>query len=109
MRRWTLVERGVAAGLALSPREAALRGRNPNGGVRNLVVETGAWNGTATGDRVVEIRRLRSLSIDPYTGDASLEIALGVDSRRAVRRWLAAPRSDRRARARAALDHHDHA
>ena len=79
VRRWTLVERGIAAGLALSPREAALRGRNPNGGVRNLVVDTGDWSGTAAGDRVVELRRLRSLSIDPYTGDASLEIALGVD------------------------------
>jgi predicted Zn-dependent protease len=79
VRRWTLVERGVAAGLALSPREAALRGKNPNGGVRNLVVSTGDWTGPAVGDRVVEIRRLRSLSIDPYTGDASLEIALGID------------------------------
>ena len=28
--------------------------------------------------RVVELRRLRDLVIDPYTGDASLEIALGV-------------------------------
>lgn len=79
VRRWTLVERGIAAGLALSPREGALRGKNPNGGVRNLVVATGDWNGTAVGDRVVEVRRLRSLSIDPYTGDASLEIALGID------------------------------
>jgi len=47
--------------------------------VRNLAVATGDWNGTAVGDRVVEVRRLRSLSIDPYTGDASLEIALGLD------------------------------
>jgi predicted Zn-dependent protease len=79
VRRWTLVDGGVAAGLALSPREAALRGRNPNGGVRNLIVEPGAWTGPASGERVVEIRRLRSLTIDRYTGDASLEIALGVD------------------------------
>jgi predicted Zn-dependent protease len=79
VRRFALVERGVASGLALSVREAALRGREPNGGVRNLVVDPGAWNGTATGERVVEVRRLRSLSIDPYTGEASLEIALGID------------------------------
>jgi predicted Zn-dependent protease len=79
VRRWQLVEHGVAAGLALSPREASLRGKNPNGGVRNLVVAPGDWNGTAVGDRVVEIRRLRSLSIDRYTGEASLEIALGID------------------------------
>lgn len=76
VRRFTLVERGVATGLALSVREAALRGREPNGGVRNLVVDPGSWNGVASG--VVEVRRLRGLSIDPYTGEASLEIALGV-------------------------------
>jgi hypothetical protein len=29
--------------------------------------------------RVIEVRRLRALSIDAYTGDASLEIALGID------------------------------
>jgi predicted Zn-dependent protease len=79
IRRFSLVERGIASGLALSVREAALRGREPNGGVRNLVVDPGSWNGVATGDRVIEVRRLRSLSIDRYTGDASLEIALGTD------------------------------
>jgi hypothetical protein len=79
VRRFSLVERGIASGLALSVREAALRGRDPNGGVRNLVVEPGSWSGTATGERVVEVRRLRSLSIDPYTGEAALEIALGTD------------------------------
>lgn len=79
VRRFPLVERGLAAGLALSPREAALRDREPNGGVRNLVVAPGTWNGTATGGRVIEIRRLRSLVIDRYTGTASLEIALGLE------------------------------
>ena len=79
VRRFPLVQRGIAAGLALSPREAALRGREPNGGVRNLVVTPGTWNRTANGGRVIEIRRLRSLAIDRYTGDASLEIALGLD------------------------------
>ncbi|MBV8761868.1 MAG: hypothetical protein JO257_31535 [Deltaproteobacteria bacterium] len=79
VRRWTLVERGVAVGLSLSPREAALRAREPNGGVRNLVVAPGTWDGAALGERVVAVHRLRSLVLDPYTGDASLEIALAQD------------------------------
>lgn len=81
VRRFTLVERGVAVGLGLTPREGALRGRDPNGGVRNLVVEPGSWSGTieAGTTRVVEVLRLRSLSFDPYTGDASLEILVGIE------------------------------
>src|SRR5262249_42701873 len=81
VRRFTLVEAGIAAGLALSPREAALRGRDANGGVRNLVVKAGTWSGEldATAQRVVEVRRLRSMAFDPYTGDASLELALAID------------------------------
>ena len=81
VRRFTLIDGGVAAELALTPREAAFRHRDPNGGVRNLVVAAGTWTGgvDASGPRVVELRRLRSLAIDPYTGDASLEIALGID------------------------------
>jgi predicted Zn-dependent protease len=81
VRRFALVERGRGAGLGLSPREAALRKRDPNGGVRNLVVGIGTWPGTLDGatGRVIEIRRLRDLAIDPYTGDANLEIALGVE------------------------------
>jgi predicted Zn-dependent protease len=81
VRKFALVDHGIAAGLGLSPREAALRHRDPNGGVRNLVVELGSWSGKvdATAGRVVELRRLRALEIDPYTGDASLEIALGID------------------------------
>jgi hypothetical protein len=81
VRAFALVTRGVAAGLGLTPREGALRGRDPNGGVRNLEVATGSWPGTIDpgSTRVVEVRRLRSLAIDPYTGDASLEIALAVE------------------------------
>ena len=78
IRKFSLVERGVASGLGLSPREAAFRKRDPNGGVRNLVVSLGSLD-KADGARVVEVRRLRSLAIDPYTGDASFEIALGID------------------------------
>jgi hypothetical protein len=80
VRTFAIVERGIAAGLGLSPREAALRGRDPNGGVRNLVVRPGTWDGRLDpSGRVIEIKRLRELAIDPYTGDASLEIALAVD------------------------------
>lgn len=81
VRRFSIVDRGIAAGLALTPREAALRVRDANGGVRNLMVAMGTWPGTidASGGRVVEVRRLRSLSLDPYTGDASLELALSID------------------------------
>jgi hypothetical protein len=79
VRRFPLVERGIATGLGLSVREAARRNTDPNGGVRNLVVSRGTWNETRPEGRVIEVRRLRSLSIDPFTGDASLEIALGLE------------------------------
>lgn len=80
VRRFALVERGIAAGLGLSPREAALRKRDPNGGVRNLDVEPGSWTGAIDGTaRVVEVLRLRDLTIDRYTGDASLEVAVAID------------------------------
>ena len=81
VRRFALVDRGIAAGLGMSPREAALRHRDPNGGVRNLVVSPGTWSGQidASAGCVIEVRRLRALEIDPYTGEASLEIALAID------------------------------
>jgi hypothetical protein len=80
VRTFAIVDRGLAGTLGLSPREASLRKRDPNGGVRNLVVRPGTWNGQVDpSGRLVEIRRLRSLAIDPYSGDASLEIALGIE------------------------------
>lgn len=81
VRKFDLVERGISAGLALTMREAALRGRDPNGGIRNLVIAPGTWDGTPV-RRTIEIKRLRALSVDPYTGDASLEIALAFDNGR---------------------------
>jgi predicted Zn-dependent protease len=80
VRRFAVVDAGIAAGLGLSPREAALRGQDPNGGVRNLVIAPGTW--TAEPDarpRTLDVHRLADLAIDPYTGDASLEIALGLE------------------------------
>ena len=79
VRRFMLVERGVAVGLGISAREAARRKVDPNGGVRNLVIYRGTWNELAPVGRTIEVRRLRSLSIDPYTGDASLELGLSID------------------------------
>jgi len=92
VRRFTLVENGVAGGLGLTPREGALRSRDPNGGVRNLVVAAGSWTGDLGGTttRVVEVRRLRSLSIDPHTGDASLEVSLAIEHSKGARTTFAA-------------------
>ncbi|CAN5910428.1 hypothetical protein BH11MYX2_BH11MYX2_32950 [soil metagenome] len=85
VRRFALVENGIATGLGLSMREAARRRLEPNGGVRNLVVSSGTWVPPANPAAVlaqppyVEVHRLRSCVVDPYTGDATLEIALATD------------------------------
>lgn len=79
VRRFALIERGVSTGLGISAREAARRKVDPNGGVRNLVIARGTWTEAPPAGRTIEVRRLRSLSIDPYTGDASLEISLAID------------------------------
>jgi len=79
VRKFAIVERGVAKDLGLTPREAALRGRDPNGGVRNLEITKGTWDGTRPPRRTIEARRLRALTIDPYTGEASLELAISID------------------------------
>ena len=80
IRRFPLVEHGISVGLGLSTREAALRQLDPNGGVRNLIVNKGTWNGKPVpGERTVAVHRLRALSIDPYSGDASLELGLAID------------------------------
>jgi predicted Zn-dependent protease len=89
-RRFAIVERGIAKNLGLTPREAALRGRDPNGGVRNLVVSPGTWDGLLPSSsplRVIEVRRLRALSIDPYTGEASLELAIALEHDKTERRF----------------------
>ncbi len=79
VRRFALIERGIATGLGISAREAARRRVDPNGGVRNLVIARGTWNEAPPPGRTIDVRRLRSLSIDPYTGDASLELRLAID------------------------------
>lgn len=82
IRRFPLVERGVATGLGLSPREASLRGTDPNGGIRNLIVSPGTWSPSPSPtDRTIELRRAASVSIDPYTATATLDIAYALDHR----------------------------
>lgn len=81
VRGFALVASGIAGSPGLSPREAALAHREPNGGVRNLIINSGSWSGQPpeTSGRILEIRRLRALEIDPYTGDADVEVGLAVD------------------------------
>jgi hypothetical protein len=82
IRRFPLIDRGIAVGLGLSPREAALRGTDPNGEVRNLVVSPGTWTpAPLPTTRTIEIRRLHAATLDPHTGDATLDIALALDHR----------------------------
>jgi predicted Zn-dependent protease len=78
VRRFPLVHRGVARGLALDHREAALRRLPPNGGVRNLVVEPG----TAVRDALVAAPALLVedfgwIDLDARTGEVLASIALG--------------------------------
>lgn len=82
VRKFMIVEGGIAKDLGLTPREAALRGRDPNGGVRNLEVTKGTWDGALPAKRTIEVRRLRALVVDPYTGEGSLELAISVDNDR---------------------------
>lgn len=84
VRRFTLVEDGVAAGLSLDLREAALRGVNPNGGVRNLVVASGATPAadllTPDAAPLLEIAELGWLETNPRTGGFVAEIGLAYAS-----------------------------
>jgi predicted Zn-dependent protease len=78
VRRFSLVDRGVARGLALDHREAALRRLPPNGGVRNLVVAPG----TAARDALLAAPALLVedfgwIDLDARTGEALASIALG--------------------------------
>jgi hypothetical protein len=93
VRRWKLVEAGVARGPALDLREAALARREPNGGVRNLVIPTGraplADLLRAGGAPVLEVRRLAWLDLDARTGLAVARIAAGTLHGAAGRRPIA--------------------
>ncbi|MBL8627720.1 MAG: hypothetical protein JNK64_40930 [Myxococcales bacterium] len=69
VRRFPLVNRGVAVGLGLDDREAALRGELPNGGVRGLVVPPGdADDDQLRADGALVIDALDWLEVEPTTG-----------------------------------------
>jgi predicted Zn-dependent protease len=81
VRRFTLVERGVAAGLALDLREAALLGVMANGGVRNLHVAPGSTPADALHQPgalpVLHAVALDWLEIDTRSGDLVAALGLG--------------------------------
>ncbi len=86
VRRWPVVRDGVAAGLALDLREAALRGMSPNGGLRNLVIaggktELAALTSGAAGRPLLRVEELAWLDADARTGRFSAELGLGYVSR----------------------------
>ena len=80
VRRFTLVERGIATDLALDVGEAALRGVGANGGVRNLVIEPGSVTPEdlrrPARRPVLKATDLAWLDIDPATGNFTCEISL---------------------------------
>ncbi|MEZ4402323.1 MAG: metallopeptidase TldD-related protein [Kofleriaceae bacterium] len=78
VRRFPLVQAGVAAGLGLDPREAALRGSSPNGDVRGLVVDLGADQPDALiGPGVLVVERLAWLEVERTSGWFRAQLAAG--------------------------------
>jgi predicted Zn-dependent protease len=85
VRRFLVVERGIARGTAYDQREAALARREPNGGIRNLVIPGGSTPAadllrplsTPDAPSLVEVRRFAWLDLDPRTGFAVASIAAG--------------------------------
>jgi len=80
VRRFNLVDKGVAAGLGLDLREAALANSAPNGGVRNLVIEPGSLRTDRAGitqNPLLTVSDLSHLHTDVHTGDFAAAVALG--------------------------------
>jgi predicted Zn-dependent protease len=79
VRRFVLVERGVARELAFDQREAGLAGERPNGGVRNLVVAPGATPAAAlaVGGPVLDVASLAWVELDPRTAQLSAGVEYG--------------------------------
>jgi predicted Zn-dependent protease len=81
VRRFDLVEDGVAAELALDAREAGLAGAPPNGGVRNLALGRGASRAAQLlepGARpLIEVASLAWLEVDPRSGELAGAIESG--------------------------------
>ena len=86
VRRFVLVEKGVAVDRALDLREGALAGVPPNGGARNLVLSPGGETAaalSAPGNErpLLAVRQLAWLDADPQSGDLTAEVALGTVER----------------------------
>jgi hypothetical protein len=81
VRKFVLVDRGIARGVGLDMREAGLARAEPNGGVRDLVVERGRVGADElvrpTTGPVLEVSRLSWLDLDPPTGLVVARIAVG--------------------------------
>ena len=79
VRRFEIVRDGVATGLALDHREAALAHTTPNGGVRNLVLGAGRTpvaGLTAPGERpLLDVAQLAWIDADPRSGALTAGIA----------------------------------
>ncbi|HKE20487.1 MAG TPA: metallopeptidase TldD-related protein [Kofleriaceae bacterium] len=80
VRRFDLVRDGVAAGLALDHREAALARMAPNGGVRNLVLAPGATAAATLGQpgqrHLLDVAELDWIDADPRSGVLTAAIGL---------------------------------
>lgn len=76
VRRFPIVTDGVATGLGLDAREAALRGAQPNGGVRGLVVPPGTTDDLIAPTTLV-VDELAWLEVEPTTGWFRAAIAGG--------------------------------
>lgn len=94
VRRFALVERGVAGALALDAREAGLVGALPNGGVRNLELAPGTLDRdaelapSADGTPALRVESLSTLSLDLLTGRFVSALDLGYLGDRPVRDGL---------------------
>jgi predicted Zn-dependent protease len=81
VRTWQVVSDGVAAGLALDLREAALRKERANGGLSNLVIapgSTGQAELVKPGSKrpLLRVSDLSWFHADPRTGWCSVELGL---------------------------------
>lgn len=80
-RRFTLIERGVAAGLSLDLREAAMRGTSANGGIGNLELAPGPHSAEAllTPDSrpLLRVDSLDWLQVDARSGAFVAAIGVG--------------------------------
>lgn len=80
-RRFTVIERGVAVGLAMDLREAGIRGQPANGGIGNLAIAPGSASSEKLmrpGTRpLLQVRLLDWLDVDVHSGAFVAAIGLG--------------------------------